>query len=84
MPTKNTKLSRYARINMFDITKAIILAGISGFLGALVAILAEGGFPTKEDWTKVGALSVGNALSYLIKQFFTNEQGTIGKAKKPE
>lgn len=78
--------------------KLFQLAGsdfLKGFIMAVLTVIVAGlytslsatppHFPTGAEWATLGLTGLGSGVAYLLKNFFTNSNGTFAKAepKKP-
>jgi hypothetical protein len=65
-----------------DYVKAIIMAFIGSAATVLYKFIEMGTFPTgKEQWKQILLAGTGAAVTYLIKNFFTNSNDQFGKAE---
>ena len=76
------KKSQFSKLDIGDIAKGMIVAGIMGGLVSIYDILQSGVLPTKEQLLKAGLLALGAAISYLLKNVFTNSADQFAK-KEP-
>lgn len=74
---KNMK-SKLFTLNYKDFAKGLALAVIAVVIGALQQALTAHGFDfASYDWSGIIKLSIEAGLSYLIKNYFSNEQGQV-------
>lgn len=71
-------MSEYLKLNGLDFLKGFVVAIISAVLVLIQNSIAQGNFSF--EWSAIwqGALTAG--VAYLIKNFFTNSDGTLGKS----
>ena len=77
------KKSQFGKIDIWDLVKGMIVAGIMGGLVSIYDILQSGILPTKEQLLKAGMIALGAAIAYLIKNVFTNSADQFAK-KEPQ
>ena len=76
------KKSQFGKIDLGDLAKGMIVAGIMGGLVSLYDILQSGVLPTKEQLLKAATIALGAAIAYLLKNVFTNSADQFAK-KEP-
>lgn len=70
--------SEIFKLNYKDFVKGLALAVIAVVIGALQQGLTAHGFDfASYDWSGILKLSVEAGLSYLVKNYFSNEQGQV-------
>lgn len=70
-------MSNFLKINWADVGKGLLLAVLSSVISGIYTIIDKGAFPTLEDFKVIGLIALGTALSYLLKNVFTNSDGKI-------
>ena len=78
----NATDSKLFTINFKDVSKALIMAILSGALLPVMAVIQTPEFDiTRINWSMIGMLALNGAflgfVSYLTKNFFSNEKGQI-------
>ena len=71
-------MSEYLKLNGLDFLKGFVVAIISAVLVIIQTSITAGDFHF--EWSAIwqGALTAG--VAYLVKNFFTNSDGSLGKA----
>jgi hypothetical protein len=64
--------SDFLKVNGRDIIKSFLMAFIGSVVTALYTIVKEGKLPTGAEWKTILIIGAASALSYLVKNFFTN------------
>lgn len=69
-------------INGKDVSKAIVMAVLTGIAVPVVAVIQTPGFDIfTANWQVICTLALNGALSgfggYILKNFFSNEQGQV-------
>ncbi len=75
----NTKLFS---IDIKDVSKALVMAVLSGAGMPILAIVQTPGFDiTTANWSAIGSLAINGAvlgfISYIIKNFVSDENGKV-------
>lgn len=66
-------------LNWRDLLKALVVAVLSAVLLGIYNLINSCGFAcTGADWLEVLRLGLASSLGYLIKNFFSDEEGKIG------
>lgn len=76
------KRSKFFNLNWADLGKGLLIAFLTALLGGLLELLQAGELPT--TWVAfqpILELSLAAAVSYLLKNLFTNSQGEIAKGE---
>ena len=73
-------MSRFLSLAKNDFVKGLVIAVLGTVLFAVKEAIENGGFSAIE-WGNVLTLAVLAGLTYLIKNFFTNSNGELGKAE---
>lgn len=69
-------------INIKDVSKALVMAVLSGAFMPILAILQTPGFDiATANWHAIGSLAINGAVlgfvSYMIKNFFSDSEGKL-------
>lgn len=67
--------SSFGSLNRKDLINGVVIAFLAAFVGSLVELLKGGSFPSWEQLKGVGLVSLTAALSYIVKNLFSNSQG---------
>lgn len=67
-------MSEFLNLNGKDLFKGLIVAVIMAVLGSLQTIIADGSFPTADEWITIGKMAGSAIVSYLLKNLFTNSK----------
>lgn len=67
-------MSNLHGFNLKDVVKGLLMAVIGAVLVTIQQAIMTGGL-SSIDWRTVVSFAIGAALTYLIKQFFTDSQG---------
>jgi|LakMenEpi03Aug12_release.lakeMendotaPanAssembly.Ray.scaffolds.fasta_scaffold1252948_2 hypothetical protein len=65
------KTSGFLQLNSKDFLKGIIVTVFAAVLTAINNALIQ---KTSLDWSMIGNVAITTAISYLLKNFFTNNQ----------
>ena len=71
------KNSKFFNLNWVDLGKGLLIAFLTALLGGILELLQAGTLPT--TWVAfqpIFELSLAAAVSYLLKNLFTNSEGT--------
>lgn len=74
------KNSKFFNLNWADLGKGLLIAFLTALLGGILELLQAGTLPT--TWVAfqpIFELSLAAAVSYLLKNLFTNSEGTLMK-----
>jgi VIT1/CCC1 family predicted Fe2+/Mn2+ transporter len=74
--------SNFLNLNLQDLGKGLIVAVIAAVLTFAYEALQAGTLFAPGTFKTVGMVALGAALSYLIKNLFTNSTGQILKSEK--
>jgi len=77
------KNSKFFNVNWADLGKGLLIAFLTALLGGLLELLQTGALPT--TWLAfqpILELSLAAAVSYLLKNLFTNSTGEILKRER--
>lgn len=70
-------------LQLSDFWKSLFIAALMNVLLGLYAIINSGAMPTQADWIVMGKSTAAIILSYLIKNFSTNNVGQLFTKDKP-
>lgn len=76
--------SGFLSLNWADLGKGILVAFGTVFLGALYGTLNSGTFPTGADLKTWALAGLAAAVSYLLKNLFTNSSNQLAKPEPPK
>lgn len=76
--------SKFLRLNATDFLKGLVLATITALVTGTYELIQSGWALTFDwvTWKPVVMTTAAAALSYLIKNFFTNSSGNVLKLEK--
>ena len=77
------KASKFLSLNFQDILKGFVVSIIAPFLYGLIGYLDAGTIPTMAEIKPMAIIALSAGLSYLLKNWLTNNQGQILK-KEPK
>lgn len=67
--------SGFLGLNLRDLGKSVLMAGIGAIATAIYKSVEAGAFPTTlEQWKQIGLAGLSAAVIYLLKNFLTNNQ----------
>ncbi len=69
------KLSDFLKINVFDLSKGLIVATLTAIVVFISETISAGTFTF--NWTSVWQTGLAAAVAYLMKQLVTNNQGEL-------
>lgn len=72
-----TQLSDFLKINILDLVKGAITAAFAAILAIVYPIVESGSLVF--DWNSIWKAALIAAVSYLLKNFFTNSDGQMFK-----
>lgn len=67
--------SLFLKLNAQDFIKGLVVAVGSSVITILYSTLEAGSLSF--DWKKIGVVALTSALGYLMKNFFTNQEGKL-------
>lgn len=70
-------MSKYLALNTRDLINGTIVAFLTVFLSAVLKVTETGAFPILGDLKGFALAGATAAISYLIKNIFTNSTGEI-------
>lgn len=68
-------LSDFLKINVFDLTKGLIVATLTAIVVFISDTISAGIFTF--NWTSIWQTGLAAAVAYLMKQLVTNNQGEL-------
>lgn len=68
-------MSNFGKLDIQDLLKGMIVAVLAVVTSSLVVIFDAGHFPTTAEWVSIGKVAGTAAVSYLLKNLFTNNTG---------
>jgi hypothetical protein len=77
------KNSKFFNLNWADLGRGLLIAFLTALLGGILELLQAGQLPT--TWVAfqpILELSLAAAVSYLLKNLFTNSEGQIARGEK--
>jgi hypothetical protein len=78
----NKQFSDFFKLNSYDVVKGFVVAVLTSILSAVVGTLTNGEFPTLEQFKGIAIVGLSAGVAYLLKNWLTNSQGTLGTAEK--
>jgi hypothetical protein len=75
-------MSEFLKLNGKDLFKGMIVAALAVITGSLSVILDAGALPTAAEWLNIAKVAGTAAVSYLLKNLFTNNNDELLKADK--
>lgn len=72
-------MSVFGTINWLDLGKGVLIAFGTVFLLGLYQILNAGKFPTLAELGSLALAGLAAALSYILKNFFTNSKNKLAE-----
>lgn len=73
------EMSKFFAVNMRDLVKGIIVAGLTVVVTALATSLQAGQLPSVEQWKQIGMMAAAAGISYFLKNFLTNSNDEFAK-----
>jgi hypothetical protein len=71
----NKVFSEIFSLSKSDVVKAFVIAVLTPAVGYLYQILQGGGDGL--DWAQLGKLALSGGVAYIIKQYFSDNQGNV-------
>jgi hypothetical protein len=75
-------MSEFLKLNGKDLFKGMIVAALAVITASLSVILDAGALPTVAEWLQIAKVAGTAAVSYLLKNLFTNSNDELLKADK--
>jgi hypothetical protein len=72
-------MSKIFTLNLSDFVKGLIMTVIGSVIGIFYSTVQSGSLTF--DWNIIKTTALSAALSYLLKNFFTNSNGEFGKVE---
>jgi hypothetical protein len=73
--------SNYLSINLADLIKGSIVAGVTVILSLIGSMIESGAFITDAQLIMAAKTGLLAAISYLVKNVFTNSKGKMFKSE---
>ena len=70
-------MSNIFKLNKEDLIKGLVVTVVSAVLTAFLALLQKGFSWSMADLTQVGVVALTAGLSYLLKNFASDEDGKV-------
>jgi len=70
-------MSNFLNLNNRDFWRGAVVAILAAVVGYLQTSLVSGSLPTADEWWGISKLAGSAALSYLLKNLFTNSSGEM-------
>ena len=74
-------MSEFLKLNGKDLFKGMIVAALAVLTSSIGLILEAGALPTSAEWLQIAKVVGTAAVSYLLKNLFTNSNGQILKTE---
>lgn len=74
-------MSDFMKLNGKDLVKGMVVAILAVVCASLSVILDAGALPTTEEWYSIAKVAGTAAVSYLLKNLFTNSKDEPFKAE---
>ena len=71
-------MSNFGKLDWTDLIKGLIVAVLAVVTSSLTVIFDAGGIPSAAQWMDIAKIACTAALSYLLKNIFTNNTGDFG------
>ena len=71
-------MSNFGKLDWSDLLKGLIVAVLAIVTSSLSVIFDAGAIPTAEQWMNIAKIAGTAAVSYLLKNIFTNNTGDFG------
>lgn len=72
-------MSKIFTLNLSDFVKGLVMTVIGSVIGIFYSTVQSGSLTF--DWSIIKTTALSAALSYLLKNFFTNSNGEFGKVE---
>jgi hypothetical protein len=79
----NRLQSDFLKLNWYDLAKGFIVAFLTVFVAAIISTIEARQLPTLAELEVAAYAGLSGGIGYLIKNFVTNSQGTIGTKTAP-
>jgi hypothetical protein len=74
-------MSDFLKLNGKDLFKGMLVAVLAIITSSLSVILDAGALPTAQEWLSIAKVAGTAAISYLLKNLFTNSSDQLLKAE---
>lgn len=74
-------MSDFLKLNGKDLFKGMLVAVLAVVCSSLSVILDGGNIPTSDEWISILKVAGTAAVSYLLKNLFTNSKDEVFKAE---
>lgn len=74
-------MSDFLKLNGKDLFKGMLVAVLAIITSSLSLILDAGALPTAEEWLGIAKVAGTAAVSYLLKNLFTNSSDQVLKGE---
>jgi len=74
-------MSEFLKLNGKDLFKGMLVAFLAIITSSLSVILDAGALPTMAEWVNIAKVAGTAAVSYLLKNLFTNSSDQVLKAE---
>ncbi len=71
-------MSNFGKLDWSDFLKGLIVAVLAVVTSALTVIFDAGSIPNTSQWADIAKIAGTAAVSYLLKNIFTNNTGDFG------
>lgn len=71
-------MSNFGKLDLSDLLKGLIVAVLAVVTSSLAVIFDAGHIPTSAEWLNIAKIAGTAAVSYLLKNLFTNNTGDFG------
>lgn len=74
----NTIKSEFFKLNLQDVSKALVVAVLVAVLQAVLVVLQGKGLAfSSADLLAIGSIAVKSGAAYLLKNFFSDQNGLV-------
>jgi len=74
-------MSDFLKLNGKDLFKGMLVAVLAIITSSLSVILDAGALPTAQEWVGIAKVAGTAAISYLLKNLFTNSSDQVLKGE---
>jgi hypothetical protein len=74
-------MSEFLKLNGKDLFKGMLVAVLAIITSSLSVILDAGTLPTAQEWLNIAKVAGTAAISYLLKNLFTNSSDQLLKGE---
>lgn len=80
----NKVFSDFFSLNVYDLFKGAITSVLSSVLAMIYNLINESGsLPSGAQWKTIAVFGLTTFLGYLLKNLFSNSDGTVAKTETP-